>query len=257
MTWSTVVKLCLVVVICSTTINYVTAQGRGAGGAASTNVKLKEDVEFLKANLSALWDIVSALQNRAAEERQDESEELVVSLGLKKRDAWGPNLKNSFDSQIRVKPQDESRTYPAVSAAYVLFRRKDYTTWRRVKNTDEIYLWHRGTTLLLHLLKPDGSVQQVKLGDPIQDPDASPQIIIAVGVWVAAEMEDKLSYCLISVIQAPGFDATKAEVGQPDALIARFPQSETLIHRLAPPRQLSASSAATDAGIDSTTTDDE
>ena len=29
--------------------------GRGAGGGASTNVKLKEDVEFLKANLSALW----------------------------------------------------------------------------------------------------------------------------------------------------------------------------------------------------------
>jgi predicted cupin superfamily sugar epimerase len=56
----------------------------------------------------------------------------------------------------------------------------------------------------LHLLKPDGSVQQVKLGDPIQDPDASPQVIIAVGSWVAAELEDKLSYCLISVIQAPG-----------------------------------------------------
>jgi len=46
-------------------------------------------------------DIVSALQNRAAEERQDESEELVVSLGLKKRETWGPNLKNSFDSQVR------------------------------------------------------------------------------------------------------------------------------------------------------------
>ena len=52
-----------------------------------------------------------------------------------------------------------------------------------------------------------------------------------------------------------GFDASKAEVGQPDALIARFPQSETLIHRLAPPRQLSASSAAT--GIDTVATDDE
>ena len=53
-----------------------------------------------------------------------------------------------------------------------------------------------------------------------------------------------------------GFEATKAEVGQPDALISRFPQSETLIHRLAPPRQLSvAVSAATDAVTDST--DDE
>lgn len=53
-------------------------------------------------------------------------------------------------------------------------------------------------------MKPDGSVQQVKLGDPIQDPDAAPQIVIAVGVWVAAELEDKLSYCLISLVQSPG-----------------------------------------------------
>lgn len=76
--------------------------GRG-GTASGSNQKLKDEVEFLKANLSALWDIVSALQTRAAEERQDESEELVVSLGLKKRDAWGPNLKNNFDSQVKHK----------------------------------------------------------------------------------------------------------------------------------------------------------
>lgn len=72
----------------------------GRSGNSSTNAKLKEDVEFLKANLSALWDIVTALQTRAVEERQDESDELIVSLGLKKRDTWGPNLKNSFDSQV-------------------------------------------------------------------------------------------------------------------------------------------------------------
>ncbi|XP_057369194.1 uncharacterized protein LOC130690199 isoform X1 [Daphnia carinata] len=247
MAWSTVVKLCLIVVLCFTVVDYVNAQGRTSSSSGSSNLKLKEEVEFLKANLSALWDIVSALQTRAAEERQDESEELVVSLGLKRKEAWGPNMKNIFDSQIRVRPQDESKSYPAVSAAYLLFRRKDFSTWRRVKNTDELYFWHRGTTLLLHLLKPDGSVQQVKLGDPIQDPDANPQIIIAVGSWVAADLEDKLSYCLISVVQAPGFDASKAEVGQPETLISRYPQSETLINRLAPPRQLPATTTdATD-----------
>ena len=56
----------------------------------------------------------------------------------------------------------------------------------------------------MHLLKPDGSVQQLKLGDPIQDPDAFPQVNIPVGVWAAAELEDKFSYCFLSQIQAPG-----------------------------------------------------
>ena len=74
--------------------------GRGGGGG---NQKLKEDVQFLKANLSALWDIVGELQKRASEERQDESEELVVSLGLKKAESWGPALKNQFDSQVYLK----------------------------------------------------------------------------------------------------------------------------------------------------------
>lgn len=47
-----------------------------------------------------------------------------------------------------------------------------------------------------------------------------------------------------------GFDASKAEVGQPDALISRYPQSETLVKRLAPPRQLTATSDATDSPDD-------
>ena len=42
------------------------------------------------------------------------------------------------------------------------------------------------------------------MGDPLQDPDASPQVNVGVGVWLAAELEDKLSYCLISQVQAPG-----------------------------------------------------
>ena len=43
-----------------------------------------------------------------------------------------------------------------------------------------------------------------------------------------------------------GFDASKAEVGQSEALVSRYPQSETLIKRLAPPRQLSTSVDTTD-----------
>nr|CAH0099382.1 unnamed protein product [Daphnia galeata] len=90
MAWSTVVKLCLIVILCFTIVDYVNAQGRSGGSSSTSNSKLKEDVEFLKANLSALWDIVSVLQTRAAEERQDESEELVVSVGSQKERNMGP-----------------------------------------------------------------------------------------------------------------------------------------------------------------------
>ena len=75
----------------------------GRGNSNSGNQKLKDDVEFLKANLSALWDIVSTLQTRATEERQDESDELIISLGLKKKDSWAPAFKNIFDSQVGKK----------------------------------------------------------------------------------------------------------------------------------------------------------
>ena len=65
----------------------------------------------------------------------------------------------------------------------------------------------------MHLLKPDGSVQQLKLGDPIQDPDAFPQVNIPVGVWAATELEDKFSYCFLSQIQAPGISKLNIFVG--------------------------------------------
>lgn len=58
------------------------------------------------------------------------------------------------------------------------------------------------------------------------------------------------------VCYSSGFEASKAEVGQPDKLIQRYPQSETLINRLAPPRQLPATSAgAADAADDSAADD--
>ena len=79
----------------------LSAGGRREGAAGAAALKLKEDVEFLKANLTALWDIVASLQARAAEERQDESDELVLNLGLKKNQTWSPAFKNSFDSQVR------------------------------------------------------------------------------------------------------------------------------------------------------------
>ena len=72
--------------------------GRGSSGGG--NQKLKDDVQFLKTNLSSLWDIVAELQKRASDERHDESEELIVSIGMKKAESWGPAFKNHFDSQV-------------------------------------------------------------------------------------------------------------------------------------------------------------
>ncbi len=47
-----------------------------------------------------------------------------------------------------------------------------------------------------------------------------------------------------------GFDASKAEVGQSEALVLRYPQFETLINRMAPPRQLPTTGDTTDATDD-------
>jgi predicted cupin superfamily sugar epimerase len=96
---------------------------------------------------------------------------------------------------------------------------------------DEIWLFHAGTALDLHLLSPDGSYRCEALGP---DPEAgqSWQVTVAHGDWIGAALQDPTGYCLVSCLMAPGFEFTDFELGRREELLERYPGQAEIVLEL-------------------------
>ncbi len=87
---------------------------------------------------------------------------------------------------------------------------------------DEIWHFYAGDPLRLLLLYPDGSSEDVLMGnDPLHGHRT--QFIVPAGVWQAGHMLAGGSYSLFGCTMAPGFTGDMFEGGVPDQLIPLYP----------------------------------
>ena len=95
--------------------------------------------------------------------------------------------------------------------------------------SDEIWHWYQGSPLSVHVLHPDGTAQEMRLGpDPSQG--QSFQAIVPSGAWFGAETRGEWSLCGCTV--APGFDFADFELAIREVLESEFPERAELIRRL-------------------------
>lgn len=87
---------------------------------------------------------------------------------------------------------------------------------------DEVWHFYAGDPLRLVLLYPDGSSEDVIMGnDPLQGHRV--QYVIPAGVWQAGHMAAGGRYSLFGCTMAPGFTGDMFEGGVRDRLIADYP----------------------------------
>lgn len=99
---------------------------------------------------------------------------------------------------------------------------------------DEVWHAYGGDPLRLVLLHPDGSDEEVVLGD---DPLAGHRVqhVVPAGTWQAGELVAGGRWALFGCTMAPGFTGTCFEGGTPGQLLATHPQRAADIARLAVP----------------------
>jgi predicted cupin superfamily sugar epimerase len=73
---------------------------------------------------------------------------------------------------------------------------------------DEIWYWHEGGPVIVHIIHPDGRYEQVELGAHTH------------------------TYAAVSAMVAPGFDFEDFELAERDKLTALYPDHEETIRRL-------------------------
>lgn len=86
---------------------------------------------------------------------------------------------------------------------YYLLQGEETSRLHRLKS-DEIWCFHAGSGLTLHLKTSSGSFKKIRLGLRPEKKEV-PHVVIKQGCWFGAEVSEKNSYALVSCIVAPGF----------------------------------------------------
>lgn len=121
---------------------------------------------------------------------------------------------------------------PAITDIYYLLQGKTFSAFHRIRS-DEIWHYHAGHSLLVHIIETNGTYHIEPLGF---DADRKEKLRVTLprGCWFAAEMKDKSpdQYVLVSCVVAPGFEFEDFELGKRDVLLNLYPEYKEVIEKL-------------------------
>lgn len=97
--------------------------------------------------------------------------------------------------------QAERGSRSAVSAIYFLLQQGERSHWHTV-DACEIWLWHAGSPLRLHISVDGQRTETLRLGSDLAAGER-PQAVVPIHAWQSAESSD--GWSLVSCLVAPGF----------------------------------------------------
>ncbi len=115
------------------------------------------------------------------------------------------------------------------TSIYYLLRAGEHSRLHRLRG-DEVWHFHDGGPLLVHVLSPDGGYRQLRIGIDAQAGETL-QAVIPHGSWFGAELGPGAPFALVGCTVAPGFEYEDFELGDRETLLARHPEHRELVLR--------------------------
>ena len=116
------------------------------------------------------------------------------------------------------------------TAIYYLLSTGEFSACHRLRS-DEIWHHYAGGSLTVHVIDQAGSHRALGLGLDL-DAGQAPQVMVPVGTWFGAVVDDASSFCLVGCTVAPGFDFRDFELADRAKLVGLYPQHRGVIERL-------------------------
>jgi hypothetical protein len=118
----------------------------------------------------------------------------------------------------------------ASTAIYFLLAGDQFSAFHRIRS-DELWHFYAGSGLIVHVIEPGGSYQQLLLGSSA-DQGEQFQAVVPAGCWFGSSLRQPETYALVGCTVAPGFDFADFEMARREELAAQFPQHRTIVERL-------------------------
>ncbi|WP_034551478.1 cupin domain-containing protein [Carnobacterium funditum] len=117
------------------------------------------------------------------------------------------------------------------TSIYFLLNQENPSHFHRLKS-DEVWYFHAGNPLTVHMLYSDGRYNQVTLGGTLEK-NESLQFTVPKGVIFGSTVENHGGYSLVSCMVSPGFDYKDFELFTQAELLKDYPQHKSVIEKLA------------------------
>ena len=163
----------------------------------------------------------------------NEAEDWIARLGLQSHPEGGyfrETYRSADTLRQELLPPRYSSDRVCATAIYFLLKSGQVSKFHRLRS-DELWCYHAGSPLTLHVIAHDGTLQTFALGTHLDNGEV-PQVYIPQGVWFGATVALDHSYTLVSCLVAPGFEFEDFTLATYDQLVHMYPQHQVLIEQL-------------------------
>jgi uncharacterized protein len=157
----------------------------------------------------------------------------VTSLGLSPHPEGG-FYKSSFDSEVFISgigEINEDSKRKLFTSIYFLLRSNDISHFHRLKS-DELWYYHGGSSLTIHIIDESGEYKEVKLGLNLEKGEL-PQILVPKNTIFGSSVFEADTFSLVGCMVSPGFDFEDFELFYQEDLLKEYPEHEQIIKKMA------------------------
>lgn len=113
---------------------------------------------------------------------------------------------------------------------YFLLKSGQVSKFHKLK-FDEMWFYHYGCPLVIHMIDDKGNLSSIKLGLDIEKGE-KPQVLVPAGVVFGAEPLEEDAFTLVSCMVSPGFDFRDFVLFDEEELCQQHPKHVEIIKRL-------------------------
>ena len=131
------------------------------------------------------------------------------------------------DQTIQLEGQKPRVLYTSI---YFLLTSNNPSRFHRL-TADEVWYYHYGSPLTVHMITAEGDYQQVTLGTDVEQGQVL-QAVVPKGTIFGSTVEDSDSYSLVSCMVSPSFEYDDFELFKRADLLNQYPGYADIIHCL-------------------------
>ena len=133
----------------------------------------------------------------------------------------GGFFKQTFHSSTTVQNEEGKERF-LYTSIYFLLRSEDRSHFHRLKS-DELWYFHAGSPLTVHMITEDGRYETKKLGLNTERGEY-PQVLVPKNTIFGSTVDDPKTYSLVGCLVSPGFDYNDFELFTQEELLKKYPE---------------------------------
>lgn len=117
------------------------------------------------------------------------------------------------------------------TSIYFLLRTGNVSHFHRL-TADELWYFHEGDSLSVHMIHENGEYEEARLGLDIENGEA-PQVLVPKNTIFGSSVSETGEYSLVGCMVSPGFKFEDFELFTQKQLLEKYPDHKDIIEKLA------------------------